>query len=133
MDTFDFITINFATVLGILFLCVFLHRNAEMDKAMKKSFYILIFLEIAEMVVYSAELVTASFAHFSIWRTVFSVVGYSIRPFLMCMILRISLRDHLSPTRKFRLALPTLRDIAIISTALFTDFWFGYTIGRAHV
>ena len=85
---YNFIEINFAPLAGLLFLMLFLLSNREADEKIRRIFSLLGILELVELIVYSTELWTATFAEPTVWRILLSAVGYTIRPFLLYLILR---------------------------------------------
>lgn len=133
MIKYDLITINYAAILGILFLLVFLWQNSRMNKVTKNKFYTLVFLEFVEMTVYSAELVTADLPQRTVWRTLFSIIGYLIRPFLIYIILLIWLRNDTDIKKKHFLAIPAIINVCIVSTSLFSPLCFSYSAGNLFI
>ena len=87
METYDYLTINFPASLGIFFLLVMLFHNDRIVRKIKITFYVLILMEFIEMVAYSLELYTSTFDEPTLWRTILSIVGYSLRPMILVMIL----------------------------------------------
>ena len=58
---YDYFTINFPSVVGFIFLLIFLFANSSVAPKIKKTFYLLIGLEFIEMLTYSLELWTTTF------------------------------------------------------------------------
>lgn len=127
MNKPNFFTINYAAILGIVYLLVFLKHNAHMNVKLKKLFKILLSLEVLEMLVYSAELITATLTYPTFLRVLLSVIGYSVRPILPCIILIITLRNSVSKKWTAILCIPAIINIIIASTAFFSGICFSYT------
>ncbi len=124
----DFLTINYAAAIGIIFLSIFLLSNSFLDKKIRNIFFILIILEMVEALVYSLELWTATFSYFTWWRVLLSAIGYSVRPMITFLILQISLRDDAKFLKqKMIWTVPMLLNILVSFSAFFTDAAYSYT------
>lgn len=124
---YDLLLINFAPVTGIVCILIFLYTNSILDKRITSMFKLTTYLAILELVAYSAELWTATWAHPSMLRVFLSVVGYTLRPLMLYCILVMILRNHPSKRRKVVLLIPTLVVCLASCTAFFTDIAFTYT------
>ena len=124
--TYDYFTINFTSVAG--FLLIFLYANASLDKKIKNIFYIMILLEFLEALTYSLELWTTTFETLSPLRLWLSAVGYTIRPFIFCLMLMLALRN--ANTREFSKALyiPAAINTIAAFSVFFTDIVYSYTL-----
>lgn len=123
----DYITINFVPLAGLLFLVIFLLSNRKMDKKIRQIFLLLAGLELVELLLYSLELWTASFAKPTVWRILLSALGYGIRPVMIFFILQLAARTRLSGRKCLALAIPAFVNIAVVFSAFFTGFAFSYT------
>ena len=117
---YDFVVLNFVPVAGILFLFIFLICNGESEKRRQYLFYLILALELLEMIFYSAEFKTEAFAHPTLWRTLFSALCYSIRPMLLIGLLCLSLRQELSKQKFILLSIPAVINILASFSAFFT-------------
>ena len=72
---YEFITINYAPLTGLLFLLIFLISVEETDQTIKKIFFSLWLFELVELLAYSAELWTASFTRPTYLRILLSAIG----------------------------------------------------------
>lgn len=118
--------VNLAPCAGIIFLYIFLIRDKRMKKELVYNFFLLLGLEVVELLVYNLELVTASFSHPTMWRVFFSVVGYTLRPFLVYIAILIHTRNSLSRSHKLLLAIPAVVSACVHCTAFFSDIAFSY-------
>lgn len=123
---YDFIVIHFAPLTGLLFLMIFLLSNLKTDKRIHHVFAVVFGLELLELVVYSAELWTASFAEPSVLRILFSAIGYSVRPFLVLCILQMIGRYSLQDKRIFLWSIPAYVNVVLAFSAFFTDIAYSY-------
>lgn len=117
---------NLAPCAGIIFLLLFLRANSYLEMNLKKDFYLMVLLASIELIAYDAELVTASFAEPTIWRIILSVIGYSIRPLLVLVIIRIHLRNAIGKKAGCVLLIPAYFNTCVVCTAFFTDIAFSY-------
>lgn len=125
--TYDYLTINFAPVTGLIFLLIFLLANSVLDKKIKGIFFLLIGLESVETFVYSLELWTSTFEDFTYWRTLLSAIGYSVRPMIIYLIFLLAARDNSKYFTKKIWALPMLLNIGFSFSSFFTDIVYSYT------
>lgn len=125
--TYDYLTINFAPVAGLIFLLIFLLANSNLEQKIKNIFFLLIGLEALEALVYSLELWTSTFEDFTRWRTLLSAVGYSLRPMIIYFIFHLAARNSSEKFAKKIWALPMLLNIVISFSAFVTDMAYSYT------
>lgn len=125
--TYDYFTINFTSFVGFCFLLIFLYANASLDKQIKQIFYLTIFLEFIEAVAYSLELWTTTFATLSPLRLWLSAIGYSVRPFIFCMVLMLAMRDEGAQKWKKWVFLPAVINMLFAFSVFFTDLVYSYT------
>ena len=125
--TYDYLAINFASVAGFIFLLIFLLTNASLDPKIKRIFYLLILLEFVEMLTYSLELWTTTFATLSPLRLWLSAVGYSVRPFIFCLTLMLATRN--TTLQRFRniYYIPAIINVITAFSVFFTDIVYSYT------
>lgn len=130
---YNFIEINFAPLAGLLFLLLFLLSNREADEKIRRIFSLLGILELVELIVYSTELWTATFAEPTVWRILLSAVGYTIRPFLLYLILWLSVRGSLADKWQLIFAIPALLNAIAAFSAFFTDLVYSYNASNEFV
>lgn len=126
MEIYDFIAINFAAGVGILFLFIFVFTNTTLNKQIRKIFFTLIMLELLELIFYSLELWTATFAEPVMARTLLSALGYAIRPMLLYLILLLMMRNCTNKKHFIVLAIPLVINTLIVCSAFFIDVAFSY-------
>ena len=123
---YDFVVLNFVPLAGILFLFIFLICNGESEKRRQYLFYLILALELLEMIFYSAEFKTEALAHPTLWRTLFSALCYRIRPILLIGLLCLSLRKELSKQKFILLSIPAVINILASFSAFFTGIVYSY-------
>jgi len=125
--TYDYFAINFPSVSGFIFLLIFLYANSSLDVKIKRIFYLLTLLGFVEMITYSLELWTTTFATLSPLRLWLSAIGYSVRPLIFCLMLKLAMRN----TRKQHFPkifyLPTVINTVAAFSVFFTDIVYSYT------
>lgn len=124
---YEFIMINYAPLTGLLFLLIFLLSVKESDQDIRRVFFSLWILELVELLVYSAELWTASFAKPTFLRILLSVIGYSIRPFLLLGMFRLALHNsRMKEKHMLILSIPAFLNVIAAFSAFFTDIVYSY-------
>ena len=124
---YEFITINYAPLTGLLFLLIFLISVEETDQTIKKIFFSLWLLELVELLAYSAELWTASFTRPTYLRILLSAIGYSIRPFLLLGMFRLAIhKDSMKEKQMLLLSIPAFLNVIAAFSAFFTDIVYSY-------
>lgn len=83
MSIDTFIEYNFSPIIGLIFQVLFLVYNKNFSKKERNVFSITIILEIIELVTYNIEFYYSSLSTPSIWRIIFSICGYIVRPALV--------------------------------------------------
>ncbi len=81
IDTF--IEYNFAPFIGVVFQVIILLFSHNFSKKERTLFIITICLEVLELVAYNLEFMYAERTSYSIWRVIYSVIGYITRPALV--------------------------------------------------
>ena len=124
---YEFITINYAPLTGLLFLLIFLISVEETDQTIKKIFFSLWLFELVELLAYSAELWTASFTRPTYLRILLSAIGYSIRPFLLLGMFRLAIhKDSMKEKQMLLLSIPAFLNVIAAFSAFFTDIVYSY-------
>lgn len=122
----DFIEFNFAPLVGMLFLLVFLISDRGMSRGIRHMFFLLSLLELIELLAYNAELQTATLAEPTMWRVFLSAVGYAIRPLLLLGIFRVTGRNRVSNRQMLLFAIPAILNVIAAFSAFFTDVVYSY-------
>lgn len=121
----EFIKINYASILIIIFMMTFLFSNALFDKRITKLFMISTMTVLVLVVVDSVESWTATFTYPTMLRVWMSAIGYTVRPLSVLMILLIVVRGK--AWKKRLLVAPAVINGIISFTALFTGIAFSYS------
>lgn len=121
---YDYIQNNFVVVINILFLLVFLCTNDVFDKEITRKFQVSIGLLIVITIVENVEYATSLRAEPSMLRVCMSVVGYTLRPLIIYVLILIV--QYRSRKAKLMLLFPAVVNALIVCTAFFTDISFSY-------
>lgn len=127
MDLQLWIMINTASVIGLIYLFVFLYTNTSMEKKLKYNFYWIIGLELLELIFYNCELVTAGLPYPTMHRILLSALGYTIRPVLALMVLWSTMQREIGRKRGILLLIPLCLNALIAFSAFFTDIAYSYS------
>ena len=125
--TYDYLSINFPAVAGIIFLLIFLLTNNTLDPRIKKIFHFLILIESVEIITYSLELWTTTFPVLSPLRLWLSAVGYAIRPFIFLLMLMLATRKTSLREFPVRYYIPCILNTITSFSVFFTDIVYSYT------
>ena len=125
--TYDYLSINYTAVAGILFLMIFLLANASLDPKIRRIFFLLILLEAVEIIAYSAELHTTTFPTLHPARLWLSAIGYSVRPFIFCLILMLATRNTTAQQFPKAYLVPALLNVVTAFSVFFTDIVYSYS------
>lgn len=125
--SYDYFAINYASVAGIIFLLIFLSANATIDRWIKKNFYLMVLIEFIEMLTYSLELWTTTFETLSPLRLWLSAIGYSIRPFIIYIMLILAMRNTSLKRFSKLYSLPAVANIVASFSVFFTDIVYSYS------
>lgn len=122
----QFIINNYAPLTGLLFLFVFILFNKDLNQKIRRTFYVILGLEFVELILYSLELWMASFAEPTVWRILFSAIGYSICPVLILGILQLSVRNRFSNHQLLVLGIPAIVNVIAAFSGFFSDVVYSY-------
>jgi len=125
--TYDYLSINFPAVAGIIFLLVFLLTNTTLDRRIKRVFYILILVESIEIITYSLELWTTTFPALSPLRLWLSAIGYAIRPLIFVLMLMLATRKISLQDFPVKYYVPAILNLITSFSVFFTDIVYSYT------
>lgn len=123
---FDYISVNYASLVGIVFLLIYLYINRAMDKQITRIFCVIGFLELSELIVHGLEVWTSTFSEPTMLRVLLSAVGYTLRPILIYGVILVGLREHQNKKLKYWLALPAVLNGLVAFSSFFTDAAYAY-------
>jgi diguanylate cyclase (GGDEF)-like protein len=125
--TYDYLTINFTSVAGFIFMLIFLYANASLERRVKRIFYITLLLEFVEAVTYSVELWTTTFEVLSPLRLWLSAIGYAVRPVIFCLMLMLAMRNTSREKFPKIFYVPCVVNAIGAFSVFFTDIVYSYT------
>jgi len=121
---FELTQINFAILVNIFFLSVFLLTNAVFDRKTTKYFTICIVLLLVLTVTESVDYALGYFPERVKLRTAMAMLGYMIRPWLIYLMILVVKYETLK--ERFVFAIPAVLNVLAESTALFCGLAFYY-------
>ena len=129
-----FVELNFPTLIVLVFMSVFLTLNSIFKKRINRLFGFSLFIAIVEMFVYSAELWESEHGNSAAVCIFFCAVGYSVRPILIYIFVKLSLRNE-ETGKWFRILmlLPMLLNTLAAFSAFFTDIVYTYNSSNEFV
>ena len=123
---YDFFVINFFPVVGIVFMMVFLWRNSNLERHLKKQLYRLAFFVAAEVVIYNLELILPYTCCNRLNLTLITALGYTLRPVLLYLLISIIIRDDNRKRLKIPLVIPIFVCAVFSFSAFFTSLTYHY-------
>lgn len=121
---FELTQINFAILVNIFFLSVFLLTNAVFDRKTTRHFSICIVLLLILTVTESIDYALGEYPERVLLRTAMAMLGYMIRPWLIYIMILLLKFD--TKKERLMLAIPALLNVLAESTALFSGLAFFY-------
>lgn len=120
----ELIMMDHAAVMLTICLLIFIVTNNYFHKRVRSLFLVSCILVLVLVAVDSVEYWTASLDHLSALRVWMSAIGYSLRPAIVYVVVRL-----MSPQQKKAdwLALPLVINAVIAFSALFTDVAYSYS------
>lgn len=116
--------INYATLLIIIFMIIFLFTNIMFEKRITTLFTVAILSALVLVIVDSIESWTATLPYPTTLRIWMSAIGYSTRPICIMNVLLIVVRNHRN--KQFLLLIPSTINALISFSALFSELAFSY-------
>lgn len=126
------ILMNYATVILIVCLLIFILTNNYFDQKVRKLFLTACLLVLCLVVVDSVEYWTATLNHPSTLRIWMSAIGYSLRPAIIFVVILLLLR-YKTLKQIIWLAVPSVLNTILAFSALFTDIVFSYSFDNQFV
>lgn len=126
MLSYDFFTINFFPVVGMIFMMIFILSNSILEKRVKLKFLTLIVCLQAELIIYNIELFLPSTNCSRLLMTLITALGYSIRPVLLYLFISVIIRKDKSKRKKPALLIPAFIGAIVSFSAFFTDIAYSY-------
>ena len=121
---FELTQINFAILVNIFFLSVFLWTNAVFDRKTTRYFIICIALLLVLTVTESVDYALGNYPECVKFRTAMAMLGYMIRPWLIYIMILVVKYETLK--ERFVFAIPAVLNVLAESTALFSGLAFYY-------
>lgn len=115
-------------------MSVFLKINSIFRKDINKTFGLSRILTVTEMIAYCAELRAAECGSSSLLCIFFCAVGYSVRPMIVYLFVKLSLRnDQITRASQFLILLPMQLNTLAAFSAFFTDIVYTYNSSNEFV
>ena len=120
----EFIRDNFVVVVNVLFLLVFFSTNTVFDKRITKHFLVSIIILIVTIVAGNMEYALSFRTTPTMLRTVVTMLGYSLRPYIIYVLILILKYD--TKREKWLVAIPAILNTVVQFSALFCGLAFYY-------
>lgn len=120
------INYSFAPVVGLVFILLLLVKNRTVGGVNKKLFYVIWLLELLELIVYDLELYTATWEQPTFFRMFLSAIGYSVRPLLVYLFIKVVQHREKNIAREILLLIPEIITVVGAFSVFFTDLFYSY-------
>lgn len=124
---YDIMSVNFFPVIGMLYMMIFMWKNDSMDRSIVKRFYVLSALICVELLIYNMELFLMKPEANVILLTLATAIGYSVRPFLLCIFVYIVMRNEHRLKVRIPLMMPALVNVVFAFSTFLTHATYYYT------
>ncbi|MGN1037209.1 MAG: GGDEF domain-containing protein [Ruminococcus sp.] len=122
-----FVELNFPTLIILVFMSVFLMINSIFQKKIKRTFGLSLIITVIEMITYCAEIIAVEKGSSPNLCIFFCALGYSVRPVIIYIFVKLSLRnDNTSRKFKFLILVPMIINAMAAFSAFFTDIVYTY-------
>lgn len=130
----DYIVLhNFTPIVGFVFMLTFMVMNTELSKEKKKTFYRLFVIELVEFLVFTLNRYYASFTEPTLTRLICTVIGFSLRPIIAYLLIRLTIHRELKKWETWLLNIPLVVNILVSMTAFWSDIAYSYTTDNVFV
>ena len=85
----EFLSNNFAEIIGLVFIWIILNVEKILDKKELRAFMLIFYCEVAELVAFNLEKVTGYWSEPTVWRILLSAVAYTLRAVLIYLFIRL--------------------------------------------
>lgn len=119
-----FVQLNFASVMILFCLLIFLNTNNIFDRKIVRMFSIASVMVLVLIIVDSVEAWCATLSHPMVLRIWMSAIGYSVRPVIIFMVIVFLKKGDWK--HKYWWMLPLIINTIVCFSALFTDITFTY-------
>ena len=117
----EFLSNNFAEIIGLIFIWIVINEKNVLDKKDIKSFKNILYCEFFELIVFNVERMVSYWNKPTVFRIVLSAIAYSLRALLIYMFIRLIWPHEENKKAKIILLIPTLICILCGFSPLFSN------------
>ena len=123
----NFLTNNFAEIIGLIFIWCILNNEQTLDEHSKKQFMQIFYCEVVEIIAFNIEEWTSSWTYPSALRIILSAMGYTLRPLLVYLFIRIVWPHEDNKKAKILLTIPLIICTICSISPFFTDIVYSFS------
>lgn len=123
----NFLTNNFAEIIGLIFIWCILNNEQTLDDRSKKQFMQIFYCEVVEIIAFNLEEWTSSWTYPSALRIILSAMGYTLRPLLVYLFIRIVWPHEDNKKAKILLTIPLIICTICSISPFFTDIVYSFS------
>ncbi|MCF0135741.1 MAG: GGDEF domain-containing protein [Lachnospiraceae bacterium] len=120
------IIVNFVAIAGMLLVLAATLQNGLLPPNTRRRFMYLVLVEFVDLLCYNAELYFSALDHLTLWRVMFSAVGYSIRPLAVAQTMLIVTEGRMHKFALIATDILLTVNVAVAFSAFFTDVAYYY-------
>ena len=126
MGVNEFWIYNFTPIVGLLFLFLIIFRSQTLARRTRLSFYELFCFEVIELSCYNIESCLSNLPTYTLGRGLMSAVGYTVRPILLLLALKMLLPGKRKAVQNAVLYAPTVVSAIAGFSVFFSDLVYSY-------
>ena len=123
----NFLTNNFAEIIGLIFIWCILNNEQTLDEHSKKQFMQIFYCEVVEIIAFNLEEWASSWTYPSALRIILSAMGYTLRPLLVYLFIRIVWPHEDNKKAKILLTIPLIICTICSISHFFTDIVYSFS------
>ncbi len=130
MGVNEFWIYNFTPIVGLLFLFLIIFRSKTLACRTRLCFYEIFCVEVIELSCYNIESYLSNLPVYTLERGLMSAIGYTVRPILLLLALKMLLPAKRTPLQSAVLYAPTVASAFAAFSVFFSDLVYSYDAGN---
>ncbi len=129
--TFEtFFSNNFVEIIGLIFIWIILNKEKVIDKEYNHKYMVIFYCEIVELIAFNIEKVLGFLNEPTFFRIFFSAVGYTLRPLLVYLFVRLVWPHEDNKVAKVFLTIPIIVNAISGISPVFTNMFYMFNVNN---
>ncbi len=129
----EFLSNNFAEIIGLIFIWIILNKERVLEKDDVKHFMMIFYCEVFEMLAFNIEKITGYWAEPTALRILLSAIAYTLRAVLVYLFIRLIWPYEHNKKAKVLLTIPIILCGICGISPFFTDIVYSFNAGNHFV